>query len=108
MNQTSGGMPSPGMPPVLPPQKKTSVWWLAIFALAAVLVAAAWYYYTYVPSFGLSPIVSTTPGQADAATSRLMQQGTSDDPAAIEADLRATDLSGLDQELSDIDTQLGF
>lgn len=72
--------------------------WIVI---ALVVVAAAvWYYGAGYPS-PLGP----TAGQ-DAATARLGTQETSDDARAIEADIMATDLSGLDQELGDIDAEL--
>lgn len=43
---------------------------------------------------------------SDASVTNLGQQGTSDETAAIEADLNATDLNNLDKELQDMEGQL--
>lgn len=53
--------------------------------------------------------VTPTPTPAeevDEATTRLEEQGTSDEIDEIEADLNATDLTEIDKELSDIDNEL--
>lgn len=90
--------------------KKTS--WLAVIALAAI-AGGFWYYYAYYGS--VSPDLSggaaaTAPRrpepQKDEATTMLQQQNSSDAVSDIERDLGATDLNGLDRELSDIDAGL--
>lgn len=43
----------------------------------------------------------------DTTTETLKDQGTSTKASDIEADLTATNLEGLDQELNDIEQQLG-
>ena len=103
---TGGGMPSAGMPQSATTPKKTSVVWLTAFGLAAIAVVAGWYYYTYYSSGPAAPTLGVPRSAVDTATNQLLQQGTSDDPAAIEQDLLSTDLTGLDKELSDIDTAL--
>lgn len=46
--------------------------------------------------------------EKDLKLEALEQQGTSDEVAAIEEDLAATDLEGLDAELEQIDQELGL
>lgn len=69
--------------------------WLILAAAVLVLAAAGWYLVRYRAS-----------APADSATARLQTQGASDELPAIESDLNATDLGGLDAELSDIDAEL--
>jgi len=49
----------------------------------------------------LAPVVNQ-----DEDISGLEKQGSSDEPTTIEADLDATDLSNLDKELEEIETEL--
>ncbi len=46
--------------------------------------------------------------QPDASLNKLKNQGTSDKPADIEADLGATDLNGLDAGIGNINAELGI
>ena len=46
--------------------------------------------------------------EKDPQLEALQQQGSSDEVAAIEEDLQATDLEGLDAELEQIDQELGL
>ncbi len=79
---------------------RKAAWVWIVVGFAIVLAALAWYYYSsYVPP-------AVLPAGEDAATRALERQGTSDAVEAIEADLGATDLEGLDRELSDIDREL--
>ena len=55
----------------------------------------------------LSPSPTATPSTAiDESTAALEEQGSSDEIEAIEADLENTDLSNIDQELTDIENEL--
>ena len=91
--------------------KKTS--WLAVIALAVIAVGF-WYYYAYYGSVspdlggGAAAAVPRRPEPPkDEATTMLQQQQSSSDAVSdIESDLNATDLNGLDRELSDIESGL--
>lgn len=76
------------------------------FSIAVLLLigAAAWYY--GVPRRH-SPAADGRSAVIDAAASRLRLQSGSDEIEAIQADLKATDLSDLDGELGEIDAELG-
>jgi len=52
-----------------------------------------------------SPIASPE-AEEDAATAALEEQSTSDEIEEIEADLEATDLDDIDEELTDIENEL--
>lgn len=74
-------------------------WWAwVIVAIIAVLIV---FYFSF---SSRTPTDKTIP---DKTTQALEQVGTSDEVSAIEQDLGATDLSGLDKELSDIEAELG-
>ncbi|MDP3727442.1 MAG: hypothetical protein Q8R35_02260 [bacterium] len=77
--------------------------WFSI-AVLAVIAAAVWYYSVPRPH---APVADGRSAVIDAAASQLRVQGDSDDVEAIGADLKATDLQGLDSELDDIDAELG-
>jgi cytoskeletal protein RodZ len=70
--------------------------WLVIGAVIIVALAAVWWFWQ----------VPAGPVGADSTTAALEQQGTSDEVAAIDADLQATDLDDLDAELDAIDAEL--
>ena len=54
-----------------------------------------------------TPMPSPTPEtETDSQTDALEEQGTSDEIGAIETDLENTDLSNIDQELTDIEGEL--
>lgn len=94
----SGSSMGGGMKPVGGAMKKN--WWIWIAVGAVVILILAWFLSQGTPSYG--------PGTAteDQQTEMLSQQSASDDLSAIEADVSATDLSDLDKELSDIESQL--
>ena len=94
---------NPMMGGVTPPAKKSGMLWAIIALLIVALLAAAWFYYYGSVS---GPQGTSAPGAGDAATTELQTQGSSDDIAAIESDLNATDLGGLDAELGDIEAEL--
>lgn len=79
------------------PARKTA--WIWIIVALVVVLAVAWYYYAYYRAPG-------APTGEDAATLKLEQQSSSDELGAIDQDLNATSLEGLDRELSDIDREL--
>lgn len=81
-----------------PASKKMAIVWIVVAVV--VLAALAWYYFAY-----YTPLPAP-PSGPDEATTQLESQGASDETSAIEQDLKATDLSDLDRELSDIDAQL--
>lgn len=72
---------------------------VALVIVLAVVVAQRGILKPLIPT--ATPLVSD-----DTQTQQLSQQGTSDEPAAIEQDLNDTDLSDLDKELSDIESEL--
>lgn len=76
-------------PQMLPaPRSKTWVWAvIAVVAIIALLFAVYYYYYGY------------TPAPSDTAEGL-------DSTAAIEQDLQAIDIEGLDVELGDIEKEL--
>ena len=69
--------------------KKSLVWWVVIIIIV-LLAVAFWFYYKSAPVDTGYPAVTAAP----------------DTVSVIESDLNATDLSGLDSELSDIDKEL--
>lgn len=107
-DELAGGNPDPRTG-ALADGKKTS--WLAVIALTAIAVGF-WYYYAYYgsvsPDLGgtAAAVTRRTESPKDEATTMLQQQSSSDAVSDIESDLKATDLDGLDRELSDIDAGL--
>ena len=77
--------------------------WFSLAMLAAIAVAV-WYY--SVPRRH-PPAADGRSAVIDAAASQLRVQGDSDEIEAIGADLKATNLRGLDSELGVIDAELG-
>ncbi|MFA5997231.1 MAG: hypothetical protein WC791_01955 [Candidatus Paceibacterota bacterium] len=85
------------------PEEKSSMTSIAsIVLIVIVLAAGAFYFFKQVPAPAEQSALPTTETQADASVTSLTTQGTSTDLADIEADLGATDLSGVDAGLSDI------
>lgn len=77
-------------PQMLPaPKSKTWVWAVIVIVALLVLLFAVYYYY-----YGYTPVPSGT-----------VEEGL-DSTAAIEQDLRAVDLGGLDAELGSIEKEL--
>lgn len=90
--------------------KKLETSWIGL-AVLLLLAGLVWSYYTYSNSdFGVN-LVNYAPRRSksveisDPATTMLEKQDTSDGVSAIEQDLNATDLNGLDKELTDIDAE---
>lgn len=86
-----------------------------VFAILGVIVALCLMFLVYgylklgqqKPASTPTPIPTpTATEEIDEQTSALGEQGTSDETEDIEADLEATDLSEIDQELEDIDSEL--
>lgn len=76
---------------------------LAIIVIILILIAGGVYYFTV----GISTVDDTAvEGDAAADVAALNEQGTSDNLTDIEADLNATDLSGLDNAAADVDAEL--
>lgn len=80
---------------------------LAILAL--LLVGILWASnqgpISFRPKPSPTPLPSPT-AEIDTTTSTLEKQGTSDEISDIEADLNTTDLTNIDKELTDIDSEL--
>jgi len=81
---------------------------IGIIIIVVVLVVGGFYYWG--ESLNEKPADEMTAEeileQEDAAADALGEQGASDEIGAIEEDLDATDLESLDQELSDIESEL--
>ena len=91
----------------LPARVKTSTGLIIVIVAALAVGAGLWYYFSYYnPEPSIDSPAVRRPAVDDAMTARLQRQGTSDELGAIEADLQTTDLSGLDQELADIEAEL--
>lgn len=77
---------------------------IAIIVIVLVLGFGAYYFLKQVPTAGETGAGATTIGQTvpDATLSSLSDQSTSTDIDAIQKDLDATNLSGLDLGLSEI------
>ena len=86
------------MPGQVSPTNKSRVG-LVVGIIVALLVLALMVYYAR-QGLREAPPVQPTDIQA------LEQQGTTDEVAAVEQDLAATDLGNLDKELGDIDREL--
>lgn len=69
--------------------------WIVIGAVVIVALGLAWWFWSSPAGTG-----------GDSGTAALETQGTSDEVAAIDADLQATDLNGLDAESDAIDAEL--
>ena len=55
---------------------------------------------------GVSDIPAPSPTPSNAKTQEIIQQSTSDETATIEHDLKATEFTSLDTELTDIEKEL--
>ncbi len=86
------------------PEEKTPISSIiSIIVIVAVLALGAFYFFKQVPvNEEAGEIVTPAEMQADTSISNLSTQGTSTDLGSIEADLNATDLTGVDAGLSDI------
>ena len=75
----------------------------AIIVIILLLIAGGVYYFTV----GVDKVETPANGESvNDDVAALNEQGTSDELADIEADLNATDLSGLDNAASGIDAEL--
>jgi len=78
---------------------------VAIIVIILILIAGGYYYFTV----GINPAQSPATGDEAATASdvaALNEQGTSDALGDIEADLNATDLSGLDDASAGFESEL--
>ncbi|MEK7500732.1 MAG: hypothetical protein AAB642_01245 [Patescibacteria group bacterium] len=78
--------------------------WIVLIGIVVAIVFGFYYWPNIKPAE--APVNTEEFNQPDAATQALEQATTSDEVADIEQDLNATDLSDLDRELSDIETEL--
>ena len=77
---------------------------ISIIIVVLILAFGAYYFLKQVPvEEGLDTLLTPSEVQSDAAISNLSAQGTSTELSDIQKDLDATDLSGLDAGLSDIE-----
>lgn len=77
---------------------------IAIIVIILILIAGGYYYFT-------TSITAGLPAEGDGAAAEdaiaaLNEQGTSDNLTDIEADLNATDLSGLDDAAAGVEAEL--
>lgn len=80
---------------------------VGIIVIILVLLLGGFYFW-WTQFRGTDMTAEEILNQADPALQALEQQDTSDEIAAIEADLEATDLEGLDAELDLIEQELDF
>lgn len=77
--------------------------WLILVLVAVVIGAGVWW---YALRQGITPVANNNPETSVSGTDTDLQalttQGSSDDVASIDADLKATNLDNLDRELGDI------
>jgi hypothetical protein len=73
-----------------------------IVLIIIILVLVGGSYYFFFAERGAAPTTET--GQPSSASPEEL--GASNEPAAIEQELKATELNNLDKEFADIDTQL--
>ncbi len=122
---------SPAQPPVVPQTQEQAVtqaeemleegkpnllkrfWYLFLIFGVLIILSLGILVYGYQklsqekPASIPTPMPTPTPiEETDEQTSALENQGTSDEITDIEDDLEATNLSDLDQELEDIDSEL--
>ncbi|NTV22728.1 MAG: hypothetical protein HGB03_04210 [Candidatus Yonathbacteria bacterium] len=98
---------------VMPTQETSWGAIVGIVIVVAILIIGTFYFWgkELDESGTLPPVEENVTGEdilnrPDPVTEALKEQGTSDDISSIEADLSATDLSGLDTELENIDAEL--
>ncbi len=83
-----------------PMEQHKSKGWL-VTVIVVVLVALAFLIY-----FLRGNNLGGLPGLSQSDVQKLQQQGSSDNVASIDADLKATDLTNLDKETTDINKEL--
>lgn len=85
------------------PEEKSSMTSIASIILIVIVIAAgALYFFKQVPAPMDNGALSPAEAQSDATVSSLSTQSTSTDINDIEKDLNATNLSGVDAGLSNI------
>jgi hypothetical protein len=95
------------MPPIQGDINKKSVGPLiAVVIILALIIVGGLYFLKERSSQPVYTPISPTAEATDSVTDTLNQQGTSDDLGSIEADLKATDVSNIDQGAAAIDAQL--
>ena len=87
------------------PEKKSAGPVFGIVIIVVLLILAGFYFWGTLND-SMSP--AEIAAEADTALESLETQSTSDEISDIEADLDATSLDDLDQELGDIDLELDF
>ncbi len=103
-------------------EEKTSFFekfWYLFVSLAIILLAVVgglWFYnqktleknssQTLPQTEEMMTEETTSQIEEDAQTAALQQQSDSDEISQIEADIQATDLSNIDKELTDIETEI--
>ena len=128
-NQTTPVQPPTTQPPVEPVKeiigadlnksKSTSKLGLILAGVGLVVVISALCYFFVVRqgtklTKSVTPTATPTPtvvsklpiGESDASTVALEEQGVSDEIVDIETDLNSTDLTEIDKELTDIESEL--
>lgn len=91
--------------PMGEPEKKSAGPVFGIIIIVVLLILAGFYFWGTLDD-SMSP--AEIAAEADTALESLETQSTSDEISDIEADLDATSLDDLDQELGDIDLELDF
>lgn len=79
---------------------------VAIIVILAVLAVGGWYYFNQSglqKEAGPAATAEELQKSSDPAVQAMLQQGTSDDPASIEADVNATDFSAIDASAAAIE-----
>ncbi|OGZ08609.1 MAG: hypothetical protein A2942_00110 [Candidatus Lloydbacteria bacterium RIFCSPLOWO2_01_FULL_50_20] len=92
-NQNWSGQQNPF--PSAPAKNSSAVFLVGGIILIVILAFLGWY---FLKEQGETiPIEQSLNGETDAATTALVQQGTSDELSDIETDLEATDLDSLNE-----------
>ncbi len=105
--------PEPVAPPVVVPRRKVSnrLWWWVLLVVSFLAVVTGGFLLIAQKiqierPRELLPVPTATTIKEDPATAKLRELKKTDDLTTIEADLRQTDLSGIDRELEAIDKEL--
>lgn len=110
--------PLEGAPsPEAPKKSGKKIWlFLLVFLIVIALAGVGYWFFTQkdedladvqevIVSLKVSPTPTVVEEALDDDTHKLESQSASDEISAIEADLKATDLTGLDKELETIDQE---
>lgn len=97
-----GGGMNPATPPIIPPKKGGSMGpTMGVIIIIILLILGGLYFWGKELMDQQAPVP-----EGDQTTQMLEQQGTSDDPNAIEADLMATPTEAFDDGLGDFEAEL--